>query len=125
MFHSWSLDARHAFYIDPEVSTLSDSSDRLSQLDSICTFPSTEYGAYATSLPTDLSDSQFGFWGPEATPPSAASMSDLVHASGNLNSPEIANFWKLYQAYPKHLKAIEKRKNRKAKRRLTSDDQGQ
>jgi hypothetical protein len=121
MIHSRSLETRCAFYHDPEICTLSDSSERLSQLDGICTYPSPEYGAYATSLPADFSDPQFTLFDAEPDALPATSLSDVVQSSGNLNSPEVAAFWKLYQAYPKHLKAIEKRKKRKTKKRISSD----
>jgi hypothetical protein len=120
MIHSRSLEIRRAFYVDPEISSVSDSSEQLAQVDSICTYPSPDYGAYATSLPKELSDSNFSFGSFEATPPEPRSLLDLVQAGKSVNSPQVMAFWRLYQAYPKHLKAIEKRKKRKTKRQLSS-----
>jgi hypothetical protein len=118
IIRSASVEVRHSFYVDPEVYVLSDSFDHLSQSESVCTFPSTPYGASAASMPLDvLSDPRSSPWSVQSEPSPTISMLELVMTRPTLDTRPIADFWELYKAYPKYLKNLEKRKKRKNKKK--------
>jgi hypothetical protein len=119
MIRSISTSVRHSFYLDPEISSVSDSSDRLSEI--VCTFSSTEYGAFASSLPAELVEkSHFSLCGYENDATHTSLTSAKVSENSTVFSAEVADFWKLYQAYPKYLKALDKRKKRNNKKKQSS-----
>lgn len=115
MIKSFSQNNTCNFYCDPEIYTATDSDDA-SKEQNVYSFPSGDFGAYAASFPTEICMGSvmgnLSTWISEDS-----GIRSMIKNARSLESSPILTFWERYQAYPKYLKNVDKRKKKREKRK--------